>query len=268
MILKKTLMDVPANVQTKVNSRTSLTLPSSPHNTNVTPPTNTMFRLRLLPLRRPPTSSLRRYATTPPPAPPSTRLARIESRLPRFLHRYTTPLRTAPVSHITAFLILHELTAVVPLLGLAAVFHYTNWLPPYISEGKYISDYTAKFGRYLRKKGWMSDEKGDQWVHRRGRWFGKGETGVRMVSALATAYAITKVLLPLRLVVSVWGTPWFARWTVLPVSGWLGRTRVVAWVKSFWSRGAGGKVAGAAPAAGTGAVGAGVVVPKEGMKVK
>ena len=38
---------------------------------------------------------------------------------------------------------------------------------------------------------------------------------------LATAYAVTKILLPLRLIVSVWATPWFARRAVLPVKEFL-----------------------------------------------
>lgn len=154
-----------------------------------------------------------------------------------------TPLRTAPLSHISAFLILHELTAIVPLFGLAGAFHYYNWLPPYISEGKWVSEGTEKFGKWLRKKGWISDEE------RSGRYFGRGESGTRIVVELATAYAITKALLPLRLVGSVWATPWFARWTVLPVTRRLGgmfeRKKAVP-VK-------------AVDAASTGAVGGGVV---------
>lgn len=193
---------------------------------------------------------------TPPlstPATPTSRLARIESRLPKFLRKYTVPLRNAPVSHITAFLILHEITAVVPLFGLTAVFHYTNWLPPCISEGKWISDYTEKFGKWVRKKKWISDDNG------RGRWWGKGEKATRIVVELATAYAITKVLLPFRIVLSIWGTPWFARLTVLPITTKLGQlgqrllAKKAAPVRSSTAAGSN--------AAGTGAV-AGGVVPK------
>lgn len=189
----------------------------------------------------------RRYATSPVPAEPASRINRIESRLPRFLRRFTTPLRHAPVSHISAFLILHELTAIVPLFGLAAFFHYSNWLPPYISEGKWVSEGTERFGRYLRKKGWITDDEGAKG----GKWYGRGEGGVRVVVELATAYAITKALLPLRLVLSVWATPWFARWTVLPVMGV---------VKRVWQRS--GAKPGVSGAAGTGAMAAGAV-PKE-----
>lgn len=107
---------------------------------------------------------------------PSSRISRIESRLPRFLQRYIQPLRNAPISHITAFLVLHELTAVIPLFGLTAFFHYANWLPPYISEGAWVKQGTEKFGKYLRKKGWLgTEEEGGT------RWLGRGESGVRIV---------------------------------------------------------------------------------------
>lgn len=94
----------------------------------------------------------------------------------------------------------------------------------------------------MKKRGWIGEDDG------KGRWWGRGETGVRVVVELATAYAITKALLPLRLVVSVWATPWFARWSVLPVTNRLGRLF--------------GRKKVAAPggdAAGTGAVGGGAV---------
>lgn len=104
----------------------------------------------------------------------------------------------------------------------------------------------------MRKKGWIGEDS------RREKYWGGGEKGVRIVLELATAYAVTKVLLPVRIVGSVWLTPWFARWTVLPVKSWVGR---------FFGR-KGGKVAGvvkdgSSGAAGTGAV-AGGVMPKTG----
>ncbi|KAM3417323.1 hypothetical protein BST61_g5575 [Cercospora zeina] len=184
--------------------------------------------------------------STPPAAKASARVARIESRLPKFLRRYVEPLRNAPFSHISAFLILHEITAIVPLLGLAAVFHYTNWLPPFISEGKWVSDGVEKFGKWMRKKGWLSDET------KSGKFFGRGEKGTRIVVEFATAYAITKALLPLRLILSVWATPWFAAWTMLPVTNYLSRL--------LGRKNAATASSGAA--AGTGVTGAGVVPKK------
>lgn len=105
------------------------------------------------------------------------RVERITSRLPKFLQGYTTPLINAPLTHISAFLLLHELTAVVPLFGLAATFHYTKWIPPFISEGKWVSDGVEKFGNYFRKKGWL----GQEGKARRHKWWGKGEGGTRIV---------------------------------------------------------------------------------------
>ncbi len=104
------------------------------------------------------------------------RILRLTQRLPKFLQRYTAPLVHAPLTHISAFLILHELTAIVPLFGLAATFHYTQWLPTYFAEGKIFSEGTKRFGNYARKKGWLGHEK-----TRRYRWFGKGEKGTRLV---------------------------------------------------------------------------------------
>lgn len=65
----------------------------------------------------------------------------------------------------------------------------------------------------------------------------------------ATAYAITKALLPVRLIFSVSATPWFARVAVGPATNGLRRL--------FGRKGKG--AASASAAAGTGAVSAGVV---------
>lgn len=189
-----------------------------------------LLRRTPAPLRR--HGSARRAYTTPPPPRYRSRMTRLESRLPPFLRRFTTPLRDAPVSHTAAFLLLHEITAVVPLLGLAAFFHYSSWLPPYLSEGQWVAQGTRKFGRYLTEKGWIGDEDVEPGSgNRSGRGEGEGEgeggagagAGVRVVAELATAWAVTKALLPLRLAVSVWCTPWFARWTILPVAALAGR---------------------------------------------
>ncbi|KAF2483247.1 hypothetical protein BDY17DRAFT_324000 [Neohortaea acidophila] len=190
-------------------------------------------------------SSHRLSSTKQAAPPPQSRIERIESRLPRFLRRIVTPLRNAPLSHVTAFLILHEITAVVPLLGLTAAFHYGNYLPPFISEWKWAKEGAEKYGNYMRRKGWIQEDS------RTGRWWGRGEGGIQIVVEIATAYAITKALLPFRLIVSVWGTPWFARWTVLPLTSRLWRR---------FGKGKGVAVVTSSPAAGTNAVG-GRVLP-------
>ncbi|KEF54652.1 uncharacterized protein A1O9_09094 [Exophiala aquamarina CBS 119918] len=168
------------------------------------------------------------------------RFDRLIHRTPRFLKPTLTGLRDAPVSHISAFFILHEVTAVVPLFGLAGAFHYWNWLPPYFAEGAWVSAGVEKFGRYARKKGWIS-EKGEAQVEEQTKHgnaeavetrkmsnaFKRGEETTRWIVEFATAYAVVKAFIPLRIVVSVWASPWFARWTIIPIGkaarNWLTR---------------------------------------------
>ncbi|KIW18149.1 hypothetical protein PV08_02437 [Exophiala spinifera] len=173
-----------------------------------------------------------------PPLPPTDeqaalrgRFERFIDRTPRFLRRGLDGLRRAPVSHATAFFILHEITAIIPLFGLASAFHYWQWLPPYFAEGAWVVDGVERFGRYFRKKGWISandeeeveeqtkDGQATRFEKKDGvtKWFGRGESATRWVVELASAYAIVKVLLPVRIFLSVWGAPWFARLAVIPV---------------------------------------------------
>lgn len=201
------------------------------------------------------------------------RIERVNSRLPLFLQKYSRPLIGAPIMHISAFLLLHELTAVVPLLGFAGLFHYTQWLPPYISEGRWVSAGVEKFDRYFRRKGWQ----GEEGVAKRDRYWGFGEGGVRVVveyvfillpesaskefyaygladaHRFATAYAITKALLPIRLVLSVWATPWFARVAILPstnmIRRWFSKRSKSSPASS--ASGTGASAAGALPTNGT-----------------
>jgi hypothetical protein len=232
----------------------------------------------------------RGYATEPLsfPATSQSRIERFNRRLPKFLHKYTNALGNAPVTHITSFLILHELTAIIPLFGLAGYFHYTHWLPPWFAEGAWIASGVERFGRYFKRKGWIrSDEaleaerevdeiqkdgKQREWMKSRGLLSGSdddgigsetkrlrkvdqawniSEGGVRLVVEFATAYAIVKMFLIPRIVFSVWATPAFARWTVAPV---LKKFRVLFGNKSKGASGAGtGAVEGGAiPKSGSG----------------
>ncbi|KAL4894536.1 hypothetical protein BDV59DRAFT_175657 [Aspergillus ambiguus] len=175
------------------------------------------FSLRLSSLK--PRS--RRLVSTPPsqspPKDPQSRLRRLNNRLPRFLCAYTTPLIGAPGTHITSFLILHELTAIVPLLGLVAAFHYGNWLPDLTSSAAF-EEGTGRFGRWLRKKGWIDEDVDMAAVTADNSTNTETEKkGVRLVLEFATAYAVTKALLPIRIAASAWATPWFARTVLSPV---------------------------------------------------
>lgn len=106
-----------------------------------------------------------------------------------------------------------------------------------------------KFGRYFRRKGWIGEEERREAGHlvveaqehqrdgvvehehgektggtmgRKDRAWNVGESSVRIVVEFATAYAITKALFVPRIMFSVWATPAFARWTVVPVMRWAG----------------------------------------------
>lgn len=180
----------------------------------------------------------RRWLTdrkTPPPlhtprpdtkAAVSPRIDRFIERTPSFLRPTVAALRQAPVSHIAAFAVLHELTAVVPLFGLAGAFHYWQWLPSYFAEGEWIFAGVERFARYSRKKGWITQQEETEITDETKRGNAKdlesqktalSTSATRWVVEFATAYAIVKVLLPLRIVVSVWASPWFARVAVLPI---------------------------------------------------
>ncbi|PVH71087.1 hypothetical protein DL98DRAFT_577542 [Cadophora sp. DSE1049] len=252
-----------------------------------------------------------------------TRIDKLLSRLPRFLHPYTSGLRNAPVSHITSFLILHEITAIVPLIGLATAFHYSNWLPEKWVQGSWlergVGEGVERFGRYFGRKGWFGftplapspsstvaesevesaipstaivtataanpgtgiaiamdtpftsasasaspsaspsastlvgsrEAEGqvevEEYVHQ--KWHAS-EGGTRILVEVATAYAITKVLLPVRVVVSVWAAPWFARVMLGRIGRLVGRVR---------GRGLNGGARPMSGAAGTGATGGGVI---------
>lgn len=159
------------------------------------------------------------------------RFDRLIDRSPKFLRPTLTSLKEAPISNVTAFFILHEITAIVPLLGLASAFHYFHWLPPWLAEGAWVSEGVEKFGRYARKKGWVTDEDEQnlEQVTNEGHvrlsekrttsgWFNPGEETTRWIVEFATAYAVVKALLPFRIAMSVWASPWFASWVVIPVT--------------------------------------------------
>ncbi|KAF3926710.1 hypothetical protein ABW21_db0204595 [Orbilia brochopaga] len=69
----------------------------------------------------------------------------------------------------------------------------------------------ARFKRYVERKGWDAN----------------GWVDSRSLVEMATAYAVVKALMPLRIVVSLWGAPWFARLAVTPVVGLFGRLKGV-----------------------------------------
>ncbi|KAI8322915.1 hypothetical protein GQ54DRAFT_297083 [Martensiomyces pterosporus] len=99
---------------------------------------------------------------------------------------------------MTAFAILHEVTAIVPLVGVYYVLSYFEPKVPFpedvLKEG---NRYVNKLREYL---GWP-----------------RLDPGSPVLLHLATSYAIVKAAGPLRIAASLALTPWAARWAVVPV---------------------------------------------------
>lgn len=181
----------------------------------------------------------RSFASGPNGTPPNAKqgkvlrlLDRWIARSPKFLQKPLVTIRHSPASYIMSFAILHELTAVVPLVALAFAFHYYRWLPPYFAEGEWFIKSVEKIGRWFRRRGWI-DAKEEANVEEQSkagkarifeeqrtaisRVWNKNEDRGRWVIEIATAYAIVKVLIPVRLVLSAFWAPWFATRILLPV---------------------------------------------------
>ncbi|KAJ1961548.1 hypothetical protein GGI12_003188 [Dipsacomyces acuminosporus] len=118
--------------------------------------------------------------------------------------KYAHAFKDRPASHLTAFAILHEVTAVVPLVGVYYVINYFDLKVPFpedaLKEGnRYINKVRVYFG------------------------WSKLEDDSPILLHLATSYAIVKAAGPLRIAASVALTPWFARWIMVPFDRMSGR---------------------------------------------
>jgi hypothetical protein len=85
--------------------------------------------------------------------------------VPRSFRRYTTPLLAAPLSHTTAFLILHEITAILPLFGLAGAFHYVGTpgvVRDWLAGSEKLREGEERFTRYATRKGWIAAEEREE----------------------------------------------------------------------------------------------------------
>ncbi|CAN6673678.1 hypothetical protein TRVA0_049S00408 [Trichomonascus vanleenenianus] len=99
-------------------------------------------------------------------------------------------------------MILHEFTAIAPLFGLWGLFHYGGFIPSDLPE--WLTTSGTDFIKLLAE---------------RNKWdFGTAEESARIILEGAAAYAIIKILLPVRAAVSLFLTPWFARVAVIPFS--------------------------------------------------
>jgi hypothetical protein len=128
--------------------------------------------------------------TTLPPQEPSKETQRFDklfNRTPKFLRKWLEPIANKPLSHITSFLLLHEvhpqllstnkqLTAIIPLISLTYIFHKAQWTPP-VLPGEWLVQGVEKGAKLIRHYG--LNIKGDEFV--------------RLAFEFAAAYASVKV---------------------------------------------------------------------------
>lgn len=124
-------------------------------------------------------------------------------KFPKFMRKYAVRFANAPVSHATAFLILHEISAVAPLMGLWWVFHQYDFIPTGLPD--WFMESGTKFIKVLGTKNEWADVI-------------NAEDTSKLVVEGAAAYTLVKLLLPVRIALCLYLMPWFARVFVLPIS--------------------------------------------------
>ncbi|MCO5562923.1 hypothetical protein L7F22_016559 [Adiantum nelumboides] len=151
---------------------------------------------------------------------------------------------TDPASMVISFMVLHELTAILPLIAIFYILcalgtgaSVMQWLLDAsdtqstqesgmmmgmrASLRDYIQEGMQRAERYGRKKGWFGFEKGSQVedveVDGQIKANPNAEAIAGTFANAVAAYAITKALLPVRLAACVAFAGPFARWTIEPI---------------------------------------------------
>lgn len=137
-----------------------------------------------------------------PVTPPSG--SKILDKIPRFLHPWTKQFVNAPISHVTSFLILHEITAIVPLVGIWYLFHHYNWMIPMD-----LPHWAIQKGTAVIDKSMARFDFGDYSLQEKARFIMEG----------AYSYVLVKAMFPVRLFFSLTMMPFFAKYVVIPSTG-------------------------------------------------
>ncbi|KAK9461712.1 uncharacterized protein V1516DRAFT_672757 [Lipomyces oligophaga] len=130
------------------------------------------------------------------------RAASVLSKIPPSLRPLAEKILSAPTSYIVMFLLLHEVSAVLPLFLLMWLFQLTDWLP-------HLPDELIETGREFYKKNIPNDS-----------GLSAEQTSQLLIQG-GTAYAIVKILLPLRVLLCVVATPWMVRHSIDPIKQFL-----------------------------------------------
>lgn len=124
-------------------------------------------------------------------------------RVPRRLLPYVQRFANAPYSHVVSFFILHEVSAIVPLMGLWYVFNALDFAPL-----DWAPLWAVEHGQDMLKP-YIDVEKG---IFR--HW--QNADPAKLLVQGAAAYAITKMLMPLRIMACAALTPPVSRWFIEP----------------------------------------------------
>ncbi|ORX96415.1 hypothetical protein K493DRAFT_314529 [Basidiobolus meristosporus CBS 931.73] len=157
-----------------------------------------VLKCRVLPL---PTShsavrSVRLYSNQPSSAPNKGRGWR----------KYAYRFRSQPVSHLVSFGILHEITAILPIV---VVYYFIDATGLEIPVPEVALEQSNRFFSKLRSYVGLDPLASDS----------------RVALNLAASYGITKSIMPLRIAACFALTPWFARRVIQPC------TNVAKWIK-------------------------------------
>lgn len=177
--------------------RAPLTPPAAPPTASSTAPTGSSA----------PTTPLNLATSQPPTPQPSYEKHPILKRIPKLLRPYTTQFINAPVSHVLAFVILHELTAIVPLVGIWYALHQYHDL--FMLASLDLPAWAIEKGTKVIDKALQSWDFGNYSLNDK----------VKFITEGAYAYVIVKALFPIRIIFSLAGMPLFAKWFVLPITG-------------------------------------------------
>ncbi|KAJ2726258.1 hypothetical protein GGI07_000735 [Coemansia sp. Benny D115] len=114
--------------------------------------------------------------------------------------KYADAFRDRPASHLTAFAILHEVTAVAPLFGVYYALDRFEFKLPVVPQAAL--------------------EEGNRYINRLREYFGMERLALDspVLLHLATSYAVVKAAMPLRVAASLAATPWLARWCIVPAA--------------------------------------------------
>lgn len=123
-------------------------------------------------------------------------LTKLEAN-PRFSHYFKRLTTTGTIPMVTSFFILHELTAIIPLFSVWYILYNLNMMENMDFSGELLSKCSQAIERLV----------GDKYVQ-----FDKH----RLILSGALSYALVKVLGPIRIIVSIWGAPYFSKWLIIP----------------------------------------------------